>query len=133
MNWRVTIGADGVDVWEIWHAHLADVKLDPAFRHPGGQRVRSPVGVDDGVSDGLMELDTRYIGRRTKIRVADNVEIGKAGKAEGFAVATPCCRFQIEDGIEVELWIAYDLGPRYKVPRNEVLYSPRLRRLFVPA
>ena len=99
----MAVGADGVDVEVVGQAHLADVKFEAALGDLRGQREWRAVAVDQlvGEADGLVDLHAGDVGRGAEIGIADDVEIGEAGEAEGLADAAAAGGFDVEDGVGV--------------------------------
>ena len=98
---EVGVGADGVEVEEVGEAHLADVEIEAALGGLGGEGELGAVDVDElvGEADGLVELDAGDVGLGAEVGVADDVEVGEAGEAEGLRDAAAAGGLDVEDEV----------------------------------
>ena len=78
------VGANGIDVEEIGHAELAETEFEAAARQFFEEREGVALVLDFVVAqrENLMDHAPTEIGRLAQQRVAHDVEIGVAGKAE---------------------------------------------------
>ncbi len=108
---EVGVGAYGVEIEEVGDAHAADPELDATDGERGGEREGGALGFDVGAgeADDLVELVAGHVGDGAKRGVADDVEVGEAGEAEGFGDAAAAGGFFVEDGVEGVAGIFDDL------------------------
>ena len=89
MNWKICVGAVGVEVEEIGQAHFAEAEFEAALGKFSKEGVGSAVGSDFLAAEGndLVPHEARDVGSFAERGVADDVEVEEAGDAEGFAEA----------------------------------------------
>ena len=100
---EMAIGTDSIEVEEVGEAKLANAEFEAALGVLSRQGEWAATGFGElrGEPDGLVKLDTREVGDRPKGRVADDIEIGEAGKAKGLGDATPARRLLIVEDLGV--------------------------------
>ena len=98
---EVGIGADGVEIEEVGEAHAAGPELKSAFGEAGSEGERGSRRVDHPIreADDLVEFVAGEVGFGAEAGIADDVQIGESGEAEGFGDAASPGGFDVEEAV----------------------------------